>query len=221
MKRTCRHGSQENVKPNSLWWLDHLHMISHYRWKIGACIKLSKFASDIFQCIFLNKTNHFWIKFLTKNLNGIRFGNNMKNSLGSNKCIPHDDVIKWKPFPRNWSFVRGIHRSPVNSPHKGQWRGALIFSLISAWVNNREAGDLRRHSAPIMMSLQWSKTNLFDMSGSVSCQPWLNSHLSPMNNSLSEIGARIPNCTHTIWWHVITQPCLNSIVNAAEVKHGK
>ena len=38
---------------------------------------------------------------------------------------------------------------PVNSTHKGQWRGALMFSLIYAWindwVNNREAGDLRRH----------------------------------------------------------------------------
>ena len=60
----------------------------------------------------------------------------------------HDDVIKWKHFPRNWSFVREIHRSPVNFPHKGQWRGALMFSLIYAWindwVNNREAGDLRR-----------------------------------------------------------------------------
>ena len=41
--------------------------------------------------------------------------------------ITHDDVIKWKPFPRYWPFVRGIHWSPVNSPHKGQWRGALIF----------------------------------------------------------------------------------------------
>ena len=45
--------------------------------------------------------------------------------------------------------VGGIHRSPVNSPHKGQWRGALMFSLICAWingwVNNREAGDLRRY----------------------------------------------------------------------------
>ena len=52
-------------------------------------------------------------------------------------------------FPRYWPFVRGIHRSPVNSPHKGQWRGALIFSLICAWinvwVNNREAGGLRCH----------------------------------------------------------------------------
>ena len=63
----------------------------------------------------------------------------------------HDDVIKWKHFPRYWPFVRGIHRSPVNSPHKGQWRGALMFSLICArindWVNNREAGDWRRRLA--------------------------------------------------------------------------
>ena len=38
---------------------------------------------------------------------------------------------------------------PVNSPHKGQWRGALMFSLICArindWVNKLEAGDLWRH----------------------------------------------------------------------------
>ena len=63
----------------------------------------------------------------------------------------HDDVIKWKHFPRYWPFVRGIHRSPVNSPHKGQWRWPLIFSLIcvwiNRWVNNREAGDLRRNQA--------------------------------------------------------------------------
>ena len=126
----------------------------------------------------------------------------------------HDDVIKWKQFPRYWPFarwltiiiwqvsyiqyllacqksqrstpynivkmaflesgfsavtilgggwlqspasdgppwfVRGIYRSPVISPHKGQWRGALMFSLIRVWingcVNNSEVGDLRRHGA--------------------------------------------------------------------------
>ena len=61
----------------------------------------------------------------------------------------HDDVIKWKHFPRYWSFVRGIHRSPMNSRHKGQWCGALMFSLIcgwiNGWVNNRDIGDLKRH----------------------------------------------------------------------------
>ena len=65
--------------------------------------------------------------------------------------LVHDDVIKWKHFPRYWQFVRGIHRFPVNSPHKGQWRGASTFSLIcvgiNGWVNNRKTGDLRRHPA--------------------------------------------------------------------------
>ena len=63
----------------------------------------------------------------------------------------HDDVIKWKHFPRYWPFVRGIHRSPANSPHKGQSRGAVMFSLIcvwiNVWVNNRKAGDLRHYRA--------------------------------------------------------------------------
>ena len=46
------------------------------------------------------------------------------------------------------AICAGIHRSPVNSPHIGQWRGALMFFIrvcINGWVNNREAGDLRRH----------------------------------------------------------------------------
>ena len=43
--------------------------------------------------------------------------------------IHHDDLIKWKHFPHYWPFVRGIHRSLVNFPHKGQWRGALMFFI--------------------------------------------------------------------------------------------
>ena len=60
--------------------------------------------------------------------------------------LHHDDVIKWKHFPRYWPFVQGINRL-----HKRQCRGALMFSLICAWinggVNNGEAGDLRRLGA--------------------------------------------------------------------------
>ena len=40
---------------------------------------------------------------------------------------------------------------PGEFPANGQWRGALMFSLIyvciNGWVNNREAGDLTRHRA--------------------------------------------------------------------------
>ena len=39
----------------------------------------------------------------------------------------HDDVIKWNYFPREWPLVRGIHQSPVNSPHKDQWRALWCF----------------------------------------------------------------------------------------------
>ena len=57
-----------------------------------------------------------------------------------NTFSDHDDVIKWKHFPRYWPFVRGL-----------QWRGALMFSLICFWINgwenNRQAGDLRRYRA--------------------------------------------------------------------------
>ena len=63
----------------------------------------------------------------------------------------HDDVTKWKHFPRYWRFVRGIHLSQMNSPYKGQWHGALVFcsicDWINGWVNNREACDLRRRRA--------------------------------------------------------------------------
>ena len=71
----------------------------------------------------------------------------------------HDNIIKWEHFLRYWPFMWGIHRSPGNSPHKGQWRGALMFSLICDWingsVNDRYASDLichRAHYNVIVMS---------------------------------------------------------------------
>ena len=62
-----------------------------------------------------------------------------------------DDTIKWKHFLCYWPFVREIHRSPVDSPHKSQWRGALMLYLMCTWTNRwaniRDAGDLRCHRA--------------------------------------------------------------------------
>ena len=82
------------------------------------------------------------------------------------KLIPHpryflhDDIIKWKHFPRYRPFVRGVHWSPVNSPHKGRWRGALMFSLICTWINSlvhrREAGDLRRQCVHCDVIVMWA-----------------------------------------------------------------
>ena len=46
----------------------------------------------------------------------------------------HGAVIKRKHFPRYWPFMRGIHRSAVDSHNKAQWHGALMLSLIGAWT---------------------------------------------------------------------------------------
>ena len=100
-------------------------------------------------------------------------------------CIygSHDDVIKWKHFLRYWPFVRGIHQSPVNSPHKGQWRRALMFSFFclqtNGWANNREAGDLRRHRAhyEVIVMIQW-EIWLHRGSGTQSFYVHVNKHLN-------------------------------------------
>ena len=84
---------------------------------------------------------------------------------GRGHQVIHDGVIKWKHFPRYWPFVWGFHRSPVNSLHKGQWRGALIFPLIcvwtNGWVNNRDAGDLRPYRAHYDVTVMtWSNVDM-------------------------------------------------------------
>ena len=74
------------------------------------------------------------------------------NSWNCNKIIFH---TWWRnqmeTFSALLALCAGKSPDPVNSPHKDQWRGALMFSLICArindWVNNREAGDLRRYRA--------------------------------------------------------------------------
>ena len=72
----------------------------------------------------------------------------------NNQGTTENDHLSWwrhqmETFSALLAICAGNSPVPVNSPHKGQWRGALMFSLICAWikdwVNNREAGDLRRH----------------------------------------------------------------------------
>ena len=54
-------------------------------------------------------------------------------------------------FTSDYIVSHGFAIFAENSPHKGQWRDALVFSLICTWtndwVNNRDAGDTRRHRA--------------------------------------------------------------------------
>ena len=75
------------------------------------------------ECIFL-------VKFKQQSLN------TCSNSV-------HDDVIKWNYFCVTGSLW-------VDSPHKGQWRVDLMFSLIcvwtNGWANNQDASNLRHRA---------------------------------------------------------------------------
>ena len=81
-----------------------------------------------------------------------------QNTRCENRSLKHLDCILptsfvllpwWRQQMETFSALLAI--CAENSPHKGQWRGALMFSLIcvliNGWVNNRQAGDLRRYRA--------------------------------------------------------------------------
>ena len=84
----------------------------------------------------------------------------------------------------NGNISRVPGRSPGNYPHKGQWRGALMFSLIctwiNVWVNNCEAGDLRRRRAHYDVIAMWRRTSFHPE----------NSHLESCGNTCDYITSR-------------------------------
>ena len=55
-------------------------------------------------------------------------------------ALVHDDVIKWKNFPRWWPFVRGIHRSRwFETPSRSLWRhcnGRQCYLLSTPGIRN-------------------------------------------------------------------------------------
>ena len=113
----------------------------------------------------------------------------------------HDDVIKWKHFPRYWPFVRGIHRSPVT-------RSFDVFF------------DLRLNKQLSKQSWGW----WFE---TPSCSLWRHCNEEPVHHqvwywplklecSVSSIrrvnwgkGMHISNYIHCFLWEAITHPCPN------------
>ena len=107
------------------------------------------------------------------------------------------------------AFCEGIHRSPVTSPHKDQLHGALLFSLICAWintwVNNGEAGDLRRHRAHYWPAHRAGllRCNFFGQPGSVSKFPpflWVKLWVGWVGRGYIEISGYFP----ALWINRVT-----------------
>ena len=72
----------------------------------------------------------------------------------------------WRHQMETFRVTGHLCGKPVNSPHKVQWRGALMFSLICAlingWENNGEAGDLRRHRTHYNVTVMSSNSGCRD-----------------------------------------------------------
>ena len=146
-----------------------------------------------------------------------------------------DDVIKWKHFPCYWPFVRGIHRSPVNSPNKGQWRGDLKFSLICVWinfwVNNHEAGDLRRHRAHhsvivmhTVQGLDYLEANWVNVMAADALDPCIARSstamilIIQMRILMPSLRVNLNNLSLSSVWSQLTHCCLTDVVVILNIK---
>ena len=113
-------------------------------------------------------------------------------------------------FSKLLAFVRGIHLSLVDSPYKGQWRGALMFSLIYAWTNgwasNQDAGDFRRHHAHYdvivtnLLRAYWSQRNVGRMD-------------NILTGTFSRLASFLLECNEVcICWSIVDKSTLNPVV---------
>ena len=104
------------------------------------------------------------------------------------------------------ALCEGIHWSTVDSHHKGQWREALVFSLICAWTNGRAStrysGDSRRHLAHYdVIVLNLGYTFSFAMLFAIQC--YNSGVLCQQYVSRAGTSNHIPQ----ILWDVFTFPC--------------
>ena len=147
-------------------------------------------------------------------------------------------ITWWRHQMETFSALRaicaGIHRSPVKSPHKGQWRGALMFSLICArtngWVNNREAGDLRRHRSRcdvivmITSDSYWVMFCIWTWLDEQRTSIWTNSHqpsfLTPSSDSkpqsVNVFGEKIEPFSSNISKKVVRPSLMIDTLNSTE-----
>ena len=66
-----------------------------------------------------------------------------------------------EPFPRYWPSVRGIHRSPVDSPHKGQWRGVLMCTWTNGFKSKHWFETPWAHCDAIVMVSDYMLQNVY------------------------------------------------------------
>ena len=160
---------------------------------------MTAISQTIFSDAFLT-VNHHWFRQLPGHGQQSQNHDNFKPY-----SHYHGDVIKWKHFTRYWPF---IYRSPVDSRHKGQWRGALMF-LWSApekkngWANNRDAHDLRRHRVQqfLQFHVQTNANYVFDLHFPMTV-PQIDGLVQERRNSIANALELSLSCTNPSRWKI-------------------
>ena len=128
----------------------------------------------------------------------------------------HFDIMPWwhhqmETFSTLLAICAGIHRSPVNSPHKGQWCRAFMFSFIGVWIDgwviNREAGDLRSYRTHYDVTvMQTSFKPFYHLLRSCFMAPhWLH-----LQRSLSSQGVSLKVPSQILGRFAATKPLVNA-----------
>ena len=123
-------------------------------WKICLCVHWRQFT---FPCPVWSESIWRYVA------DSLKWQEGLMSRVGEDKLRnAQDDVIEWKHFPHYWTIVRGIHQSPVGSPHKGQWRVFVDLRLnkrLSKQSNRRWYGHRANYGVTVMRyastSLQW------------------------------------------------------------------
>ena len=114
-----------------------------------------------------------------------------------NVTSSHDDVIKWRHYPRYWPFVREIHRSPVNSLTKASDAEFDVF--FDLCLNKQLSEQSRRWWFETLWHPLWRQYN----ANFLHDPPWISPWIKSISNELD------------ITFHVIDQNCLVIVTSSA------
>ena len=127
------------IKPDHVMKCERIKTTSIEKWVYNSTEGSKKLSGTkpTFKMGYSRGINVFWIsltqeRVITRLLIVLSWECSFETTVTHSKSSQYNDVIKRKHFTRYWPFMRGIHCLLRNSPHKGQWRGVLMFYLICA-----------------------------------------------------------------------------------------
>ena len=123
----------------------------------------------------------------------------------------HDDVVKWKLFPRYWPFVRGTTGHwwvPLTKASDADLWYILWSASTNGWANNRDAGDLRRHRARYDVTIMTLRTTWREDRQAIE---WTSFAFSQTDGNMQQISNNRQNTIfHQNHYHQNTYMCKSS-----------